>query len=51
MEKAISKMKEEDKCIPWYFPPLSMNERFCNPYEARSFKTEIELMDDDECMV
>ena len=51
IEIAISKMKDEDKCIPWYFPPPNSGVRLCSPYEARSFNKEIDLIDDDECKV
>ena len=38
-------------CIPWYFPPLSGDERLCTPFEVQDFNRDIESMDDDECMV
>ena len=51
IELAISKMKDEEKCIPWYFPPPNSDVRLCSPFEASSFNKQIDLIDDDECKV
>ena len=51
MKKVLSNRKEEDKCIPWYFPPVIPDVRLCTPFEARSFKKEIESVAADDCRV
>lgn len=44
-------MSKEDKCIPWYFPPVDPDVRLCSPYEARDFKKEMESIAAHECKV
>ena len=44
-------MSEQDKCIPWYLPPVDPNVRLCSPFEARSFSNEMDKIQDDACQV
>ena len=44
-------MMKEEKCIPWYFPPVNTDVWLCSPFEARRFKKEVESMAADECKV
>ena len=51
MRKVLSTRVEEDRCIPWYFPPVDPNVRLCSPYEARDFKKDMESIGAHECKV
>ena len=44
-------MTEEEKCIPWYLPPVDPDVRPCSPYEARRFKKNMEAVGDKDCEV
>ena len=51
MKKVLSIKSDEDKCIPWFFPPVDPDVRLCSPYEARDFKKEMESIAAHECKV
>ena len=51
MRKVLLDRMEEDRCIPWYFPPVDPDVRLCSPYEARDFKKEMESIAAHECKV
>ena len=44
-------MSEQDKCIPWYLPPVDPHARLCSPFEARDFSNEMDKIQDDACQV
>ena len=44
-------MKEEEKCIPWFLPPVDPDARPCSPYETKRFKKEMESPDAKDCEV
>ena len=44
-------MTDDDKCIPWYYPQLDPDMRMCSPFEAREFKSRIDVMTLDSCHV
>ena len=49
--KALASMKEAEKCIPWYLPPMDPDMRLCSPFEARLFRKEIDSTAEKDCMV
>ena len=52
IEKGLSMMmKEEDKCEPWYYPPVDPKVRLCSPFEAWTFQKVIDAMPSDVCQV
>ena len=51
MRKVLLARVEEDRCIPWYFPPVDPKVRLCSPYEARDFKKEMKSIAAHECKV
>ena len=44
-------MTEGNKCIPWYYPPVTSDIRICSPFEAIEFKKAIELISVNKCRV
>ena len=44
-------MKGEDRCEPWYYPPVDPKVRLCSPFEAVAFKKAIDAMPSDVCRV
>ena len=44
-------MSEEERCMPWYLPPLDSGTRLCSPFEALNFTNYINKMSYDECKV
>ena len=44
-------MSDQDKCIPWYLPPIDPNARLCSPFEARNFSSDMDKIQDDACQV
>ena len=51
MKKVLSNREEKDKCIPWFFPLVDPDVRLCSPFEARSFKKDIDSVAADDCRV
>lgn len=51
IERALMNMTENERCIPWFYPPLETDTRLCSPFEAEEFKTAIELMSANDCKV
>ena len=48
---ALSAMKDEDKCLPWYYPQVDAGARLCSPFEARSMREKIDTMSSNMCKV
>ena len=44
-------MTDEDRCLPWYYPPVDLDTRLCAPFEAEDFKHIIDLIPANECRV
>ena len=44
-------MEDEDRCEPWYYPPLDPSVRLCSPFEAMAFQKVIDKMPTDVCQV
>ena len=51
MKKVLLKRNEEDRCVPWYLPPVDSDVRICSPFEARIFKKDMESVAASECKV
>ena len=51
MAKVISQFKDEEKCIPWYYPPVDLDLRLCSPYEAKDFAKKLEKISHAVCKV
>ena len=51
IKKALTDMKEKDRCIPWYYPQLTPDIRMCSPYKAEDFKSVIKHISANECKV
>ena len=51
IDHTLTKMSDIEKCIPWYFPPISSDIRLCSPFEARNFTDEIDKLSNEICMV
>merc|ERR1719499_1398868 len=39
IQEALLAMKDEDKCLPWYYPQVDPDARLCSPFEARKMRT------------
>ena len=44
-------MKDEDKCLPWYYPQVDQDARLCSPYEAIKLRTMIDTISNKKCEV
>ena len=44
-------MEDENRCEPWYYPPLDPSVRLCSPFEAMAFQKIIDKMPTDVCQV
>ena len=44
-------MKDEDQCLPWYYPQVIPDARLCSPFEARELRTMINTMSNKKCKV
>ena len=44
-------MEDEERCEPWYYPPLDPSVRLCSPFEAVAFQEVIDKMPKDVCQV
>ena len=43
-------MKENERCIPWYFPINDTSSaRLCDPWEARIFRSHMKAIPYDTC--
>ena len=51
IREALSEMKEEDKCLPWYYPQVDPDARICSPFEARELRTMIDTVSNKKCKV
>ena len=51
IRKALDRMRDGEKCIPWFLPPVDPDARLCSPYETRRFKKEMESPDSKNCEV
>ena len=51
MSNAMSNMSNNEKCTPWYLPPLDSNFTLCSPFDAKNFSNAMEKMSNDLCKV
>ena len=51
MKKTLINMKDDDRCLPWYYPPVDLDTRLCTPFEAGEFNRLMELISANECRV
>ena len=51
IHEALSAMKDEDKCLPWYYPQVDPHARLCSPFEAKEFRTKLDTMSNKKCKV
>ena len=51
IQEALSEMKEEDKCLPWYYPQVDPDARLCTPFEAKELMTMMATVSNKKCKV
>ena len=44
-------MKDDDKCLPWYYPQVDPEARLCSPFESRALRETINTMSNKMCQV
>ena len=49
MRQALMDMGEDEKCTPWYLPPVDPDARLCSPFEAIKFNHAIDTMAANVC--
>ena len=49
MKQALLDMGEDEKCAPWYLPPVDPDARLCSPFEAIKFNRAIDTMAANVC--
>ena len=43
--------KQEDKCLPWYYPQVDPEARLCSPFEAIKLQKMIDTISNKKCRV
>ena len=51
MNKVLSEISKEERCIPWYYPLVDPALRLCSPFEARDFSVLLDNISHDDCKV
>ena len=51
IQEALLAMKDEDKCLPWYYPQVDQDARLCSPYEAIKLRMMIDTISNKKCEV
>ena len=51
MEKVVAQLKESEKCLPWYYPPIDLDLRLCSPFQAKDFGNKLEKISHAKCKV
>ena len=51
IQEALSRMTEQDRCIPWYYPQIDQELRLCSPFEAFNLRSLIDSLPTNLCQV
>ena len=51
IKKALAIMKDDERCIPWFLPPVDNDLVICSPHKILPFLKEMEILDPRECEV
>ena len=47
----LTRMNENEKCLPWFTPPISAEFRICSPFEATNFTDIFDKLSNEICKV
>ena len=51
IQETLSRMTEQDRCIPWYYPQIDQELRLCSPFEALNLRSLIDSLPTNLCQV
>ena len=51
IEEVLSNMTNEERCTPWFYPPIDQGLRLCSPFEAIAFKNRMDILASKSCKV